>query len=102
MEDLRSVGRTSEDETEENITADVTEVLLKVGIQSLHASGECCKMLILHCLQDTHTLSKLVRAWKMHQSWDDDTEWTTEDKMRKIAQDLLETEREYIRVSIRY
>ena len=49
--------------------------------------------------QDSHELSKLLRTWKGQQLEGDSSPWTSEDRLRKSAQDLVETEQEYVRVS---
>lgn len=106
MEDLRKVGCTDdEEEEEEDSPEDITVVLLKVSHTFFCWKLPVVKLIMQNhphaCTppQDTHALSKMVKAWKAHQSWDDQVEWTTEDRIRKIAQDLFETEREYVRVS---
>ncbi len=45
-------------------------------------------------------MSKLLRVWKMQDTSEDSSPWTKDDKLKKSASDLLETEAEYIRVRI--
>lgn len=40
----------------------------------------------------------MLRVWKIEDALEDNSQWTKEDKLKKSATDLLETEAEYIRV----
>ena len=51
-------------------------------------------------VQDSSELSKLLKSWDVQRVREERaTTWTTEDRLRKSAQDLLDTERDYVRVS---
>ena len=51
-------------------------------------------------LQDSHELSKLLRTWEVQRAKEEPSPvWTLEDRLRKSAQDLVDTERDYVRVS---
>ena len=50
--------------------------------------------------QDSHDLSKLLMSWEVQRAKDEPPSvWTQEDRLRKSAQDLVDTERDYVRVS---
>ena len=51
-------------------------------------------------MQDSSELSRLVRSWDVQGGREErQTSWTSRDRLRKSAQDLLDTERDYVRVS---
>jgi len=66
--------------------------------EQLDAFPELSRDQIDTLLKDSHELSKLLRTWKIQQTLQETTPWTHDDKLRKSAQDLVETEREYIRL----
>ena len=55
-------------------------------------------MLISCILQDSREVSKLIGVWETVSQPPAQTAWTTIDKLRKSATDLVETESEYVMV----
>ena len=56
--------------------------------------------LSLPLFQDSHDLSKLLKSWDVQRAKEEPPPvWTQEDRLRKSAQDLVDTERDYVRVS---
>ena len=54
-----------------------------------------------HLLKDTNEISKLLRKWQSQQTEEAaSAPWSTEDKLRKRISDLIETEADYVRVSL--
>lgn len=51
-------------------------------------------------LKGSHEVSKLLRSWKMEKNDTDNVPWTREDRLWKSANDLVETERDYVKVSM--
>ena len=49
-------------------------------------------------LQDAKEVSKQIRVWKIQQEREDNVPWTREDRLRKSASDLVDTESDYVRV----
>ena len=63
-------------------------------------SGQWVKPTYHVMVQDSSELSKLLKSWDVQRVREERaTTWTTEDRLRKSAQDLLDTERDYVRVS---
>ena len=51
-------------------------------------------------VQDSGDLSRMVRGWDVQRAREEKAVvWTQEDRLRKSVQDLVDTEREYVRVS---
>ncbi len=49
-------------------------------------------------MQDSYEVSKLLRGWKMEKSEGEGAPWTREDRLRKSARDLVESEQDYVKV----
>ena len=82
------------------LSQDQIDVLMKVRAITAAAVCVCCS-LALALSQDSHELSKLLRTWKMQQpSGAEAVPMTTDDRLRKSARELVETEQEYVRVSL--
>ncbi len=54
-----------------------------------------------HLINHSNEIQRLLRRWRRQQSDDSHSgsAWTTEDRLRKSIQDMVETEGEYVRVS---
>ena len=52
-------------------------------------------------MQDSRELSRLLHSWELQRARESESEsgWTREDRLRKSAQDLVDTERDYVKVS---
>ncbi|CAI7997324.1 T-lymphoma invasion and metastasis-inducing protein 1, partial [Geodia barretti] len=62
-------------------------------------SGSVSREQINSLLKDSSELSKLLKSWDVQRVREERaTTWTTEDRLRKSAQDLLDTERDYVRL----
>ena len=53
-------------------------------------------------MQDSGDLSRLVRGWEVERVREEraTVQWTQEDRLKKTVTDLVDTEREYVRVSL--